>query len=393
MFPDPGQAPVELQRVSVTGEVVTSLVQLRARSEALRQVIERAVEWLSSQLETIVRDPHPHVLAVAAHSLHVAGSPSSEAAFQLLSKYRVEAGQMMFWGSEVGEKVTAVVEEELRLLSNPVLCCQSLSVRATALALLTYTARRERLTLPIVQWLHSRRGGHSTWTDGVSSAFATEALVTFTLDTETEETSLAVRLDFRSKTGTMKTSFLTLNRLEKSQQLVKAEADVEAVTVTAQGRGRAVIQLSQHYSASGETEVRTSPVRAFSLELKSGLNSVSACYSWLCPDQTGYSGPTVLSFVLPSGWTADSSSLGGEMINNTLYLPHNFVRTHCAHCALILTCLTLFFLSSPRPSPASQLVSTKSSQSGARQPPSSSGWRPSSPASTLCRTPSISPLQ
>ena len=103
-------------------------------------------------------------------------------------------------------------------------------------------------------------------------------------------------MDFRSKTGTMKTSFLTLNRLEKSQQLVKAEADVEAVTVTAQGRGRAVIQLSQHYSASGETEVRTSPVRAFSLELRSGLNSVSACYSWLCPDQTGYSGPTVLSF-------------------------------------------------------------------------------------------------
>ena len=104
MFPDPGQAPVELQRVSVTGEVVTSLVQLRARSEALRQVIERAVEWLSSQLETIDRDPHPHDLAVAAHSLHVAGSPSSEAAFQLLSKYRVESAELMFWGGKDGKE-------------------------------------------------------------------------------------------------------------------------------------------------------------------------------------------------------------------------------------------------------------------------------------------------
>ena len=29
MFPDPGQAPVELQTISVTAELLTSLVQLR----------------------------------------------------------------------------------------------------------------------------------------------------------------------------------------------------------------------------------------------------------------------------------------------------------------------------------------------------------------------------
>ena len=324
MFPDPGQAPVELQTVSVTGEVVRSLVQLRSASQEVRRVVERAVQWLSSQLEMIDRDPHPHDLAVVAHSLHEAGSASSEAAFQLLSKYRVEAGQRMFWGSEAGPSVTEVMEDEVRLLPNPVLCCQSLSVRATALALLTYTARRERLTLPIVHWLHSRRGGHSTWSDGVTSALATEALVAFALDSATEETNLAVRVDIRSGEGVVKTSFLTLNSVEKSQQLVTGGADDGVVTVTAQGRGRAVLQLSQHYSAAAE--VRRAPVKAFSLEVTAGERSVTACYSWLCPDQTGYSGPAVLSLLLPTGWTVDLSKLGGELVNNTLHLTHNYVR-------------------------------------------------------------------
>ena len=33
MFPDPGQAPVELQTISVTAEVLTALVQLRNNNQ------------------------------------------------------------------------------------------------------------------------------------------------------------------------------------------------------------------------------------------------------------------------------------------------------------------------------------------------------------------------
>ena len=132
MFPDPSQAPVELQTISVTAELLNSLVQLRnnnqvnhdsqdnllfhlgtksdeifinlnilqfaGESARLGEVVEAASQWLSQQLTEIDRDPHPHDLAVVAHSLHTAGSPSSEAAFQLLSKYRVESGEMMFLG-------------------------------------------------------------------------------------------------------------------------------------------------------------------------------------------------------------------------------------------------------------------------------------------------------
>ena len=89
------------------------------------------------------------------------------------------------------------------------------------------------------------------------------------MDSATEETNLAVRVDIRSGEGVVKTSFLTLNSVEKSQQLVTGGADDGVVTVTAQGRGRAVLQ---HYSAAAE--VRRAPV---SLVVMAGERSVTAC--------------------------------------------------------------------------------------------------------------------
>ena len=298
--------------------------------------MEAASLWLSRQLAVIDRDPHPHDLAVVAHSLHTAGSPSSEAAFQVLSKYRVESGEMMFWGSEEGEdhQRTVVVEDEVRLVANPVVCCQSLSVRATALALLTYTARRERLSLAIVRWLHSRRGGHNSWTDGVSSALATQALSTFALHSEPEETSLAVRLDMREREGRVRTSYLTINPLEM-WQVVRRSGQGGVLTVTVQGRGRAVVQMSQQYQAG----LSTSPVTAYSLEVSVGPSSLTSCHSWLCPYQTGVSGPALLTFALPTGWRVDQAVLaetGAEMVNSTVLLTYNYLSpsTTCVRLPL-----------------------------------------------------------
>ena len=286
--------------------------------------MEAASLWLTRQLTVIDRDPHPHDLAVVAHSLHTAGSASSEAAFQLLSKYRVEGGGVMFWGSEEGpgdQQRREVVGAEVRLGPNPLVCCQSLSVRATALALLTYTARRERLSLPIVRWLQSRRAGHTAWTDGVSSALATQALATFALHTETEEPSLAVRLDMRERGGRVRTSYLTLNPLEM-WQVVQRSGQTEVVTVTVQGRGRAVLQMSQQ----SETGVASSsPVTAYSLELSAGPSSLTSCHSWLCPYQTGYSGPALLTLSLPTGVRVEEAALaetGAEVVNNSLLLTY-----------------------------------------------------------------------
>ena len=299
---------------------------------------EAASLWLSRQLTVIDRDPHPHDLAVVAHSLHTAGSPSSEAAFQLLSKYRVESGQMMFWGSEEGQESQRrreVVEGQLRLGPNPVVCCQSLSVRATALALLTYTARRERLSLPIVRWLHSRRGGHSAWTDGVSSALATQALSTFALTSETEETSLAVRLEVREREGRVVTSYLTLNPLEMWQLVTASSDQAGLVSVTVEGRGRAVLQMSQQFQADS---LSSSPVTAYSLELSAGPGSLlTSCHSWLCPYQTGYSGPALLTISLPTGWRVDQAVLaetGAEMVNSSVLLTYNYLSPST-------TCLSL----------------------------------------------------
>ena len=305
-------------------------------------MVEAAILWLTRQLAVIDRDPHPHDLAVVAHSLHTAGSASSEAAFQVLSKYRVESGQMMFWGSEEGgeggdHERRVVVEDEVRLEPNTLVCCQSLSVRATALALLTYTARRERLTLPIVRWLHSTRGGHNSWTDGVSSALATQALATFALHSEPEETSLAVRLDMREREGRVRTSYLTINPLEM-WQVVRRSGQGGVVTVTVQGRGRAVLQMSQEFQAG----LSSSPVTAYSLEVEvrsagPRTATLTSCHAWLCPAQTGYSGPALLTIALPTGWRPDTAVLaqtGAELVNSSVLLTYNYLSPST-------TCLSL----------------------------------------------------
>ena len=54
MFPDPSQAPVELQTISVTAELLTSLVQLRNNIQvSQRNCIDRVVTQLKLQLLSI----------------------------------------------------------------------------------------------------------------------------------------------------------------------------------------------------------------------------------------------------------------------------------------------------------------------------------------------------
>ena len=161
MFAEPIEAPVELQTISVTSQVIVSLAKL-SRSmkvnkiiqlnifklnllrnqdfdgkERLKLAVGNATRWLSAQLQLIDRDPHPYELASTAFGLLVADSVGREAAFQLLSKYRIETGNFMFWGSE--DHVTNFDYGDISVSPNPILCCQSVAARATALALITYT--------------------------------------------------------------------------------------------------------------------------------------------------------------------------------------------------------------------------------------------------------------
>merc|ERR1719219_948090 len=127
----------------------------------------------------------------------------------------------MFWGSQDGDLEHGKgsqhgVKDERgksngerrdskgRLLPNPVLCCESLSVRATAQALLTYSLRREFIIEPIARWINSRRRSPTSWSARSAAvswdtALAVQALVAHSLANSGEtRTSLAITVRMRS---------------------------------------------------------------------------------------------------------------------------------------------------------------------------------------------------
>ena len=294
MFPDASQAPVEFQEVSVTAQVVITLASLRnirpvgvvetkeyvisllnpcliqelKRKLKQKSVLLKSSSWLSSQLKSLDRDPHPHDLAIVAYALHLSDHPSKEAAFQLLSKYRIESDQFMFWGSDTEPPhKTQLVDSQPHLLPNLVLCCQSLSVRATAYGLLTYTARREFIIEPIVQWINARRHSHSSWSSAVDSALATEALMVFSVSSPAVETSLSVNVEF---VGNMKkkVTVLTVNDVEMGPHVIQLDNFYGHVRVEVTGQGRAVVQLSSNYKALTEASLSVSPVAAYEQEVE-----------------------------------------------------------------------------------------------------------------------------
>ena len=54
MFPDPSQAPVELQTISVTAEVLTALVQLRNNNQ-VRPQSSQGISMTRSELTSTER--------------------------------------------------------------------------------------------------------------------------------------------------------------------------------------------------------------------------------------------------------------------------------------------------------------------------------------------------
>ena len=164
---------------------------------------------------------------------------------------------------------------------------------------------------------------------------------------EDEPTQLGVRLEFvDSVTKKVRTKLMTVNDYEMGPHIV-TERFSEAggtISVTVQGSGKAVLQLSQSYNRES---LSVAPVSAFDTSLSvtsdSGHVQLESCHSWLCPYQTGYSGPAVVSVTLPSGYivTRDMIQNMEDVVevninNNTVYLYYNYVSTQSFKFQILL---------------------------------------------------------
>lgn len=179
----------------------------------------------------------------------------------------------MFWGGDKDPVRSYKADRSglSLLLPNARLCCDSLSVRATAYALLTYTARKELIKEPIVQWLNARRHSAGRWSSGFDSVLATRALVGYALDNPAaggEPVSLSVNVQFSGN-----------KKLERTLSLGSGDAGAHTITVKnfyghvkveTSGVGRGLVQLAnkyRHFRNGGEllSEKQESPVNAFDL--------------------------------------------------------------------------------------------------------------------------------
>ena len=297
-----------MQERNYKSYIPTPLLQASLETR-ISSSLANATSWLAAQLYQLDRQGHPADLAAVAYSLEVARSPAREAAFQLLSKYRQEGEGLMFWGSAGEEDVGTRRDDQGHLLPNPSLCCESLSVRATAQALLTYSLRREFIIEPIARWLNSRRHSATSWSSSWDSAVATQALVAHSLASPGPTTRLAIKVKLQGS-RTRQAAF-TLSPSEPGPQHLGLTNFHGEVVVEVQGQGTALLQLSSTYTRPTTTAL-TPPVTAWALEATAELSPntsevvVTSCQRWLCPYETGYSGPAVLEVKLPSGFSPPS---------------------------------------------------------------------------------------
>ena len=143
----------------------------------------------------------------------------------------------------------------------------------------------------------------------------TQALMEYAINEVTlkNDDSLGIQIDLiddeRNRT---KTKLLTVNKYEMGPHIVSERFGEKGgrVSVTVRGTGKAMLQMSQDLN----TEMPpASPVTAYQLELsvsnRRKQSILKSCQTWLCPYQTGYSGPSLLSITLPSGYIVTKDML------------------------------------------------------------------------------------
>ncbi|MFC2026900.1 alpha-2-macroglobulin family protein [Chloroflexota bacterium] len=254
------------------------------------------LEGILSELED------PYTVAITAYALELAGSGSSDDAYEMLMELAIEDENGLHWGSGgVLAEDGGVVGDRLIAPGYPMDYNQSADIEATAYATLALIQHGDAFNASrAAKWLVSQRNAYGGFGSTQDTVMALQALIEYSTGTRADVDLMV----------TIKTSEFTIEKTITAEnydvlQIVEVPIN-DQVEITTQGEGEAIAQVVRRYNLpqaeAGEdiisidvdydtTEVEVNDIVTVSVELEFN------------PPQPMEAGMIVLDISVPTGFT------------------------------------------------------------------------------------------
>ncbi|XP_055684022.1 thioester-containing protein 1 allele R1-like isoform X2 [Lutzomyia longipalpis] len=286
--------------IALTAYTLITFLENRNDVPRHQNTINKAMDYIVRNLEGL---DDVYALALATYALHIAQHSSRSNALGLLEAKATTEAQQKWWHKPIPE-----ADKKNPYYFQP----NSVNVELTSYALLTYLeAGIVEDSLPLVKWLIGQRnseGGFQSTQDTVVGITALAKFAEKVSGGSGGDSDLS--MDVTAEDG--QKSNIRVNRDNSLVlQSVKLAPTVRNVTVSAKGKGFAVVQLSYRYNLNV-----TGAWPRFTLDPQVNKNSnqdflhLSVCTSFIPDGPAGNeSNMAVMEVAFPSGFTADLDTL------------------------------------------------------------------------------------
>ncbi|GAB0100917.1 CD109 [Sergentomyia squamirostris] len=287
------------QGIALTAYTLITFLENRNDVPRHQNTINKALDYVARNLEGL---DDVYALALATYALHIAQHSSKANALGLMEAKATTEASLKWWHKPVPES-----DKKNPYYFQP----NSVNVELTAYALLTYMeAGIVEDALPVMRWLIGQRNSEGGFQSTQDTVVGITALAKFAEKISAGGGPPDLQLNVESENG--EKSNLRVNKDNSLVlQSVKLNPNVRNVSVSATGKGFAVVQLSYRYNLNV-----TGAWPRFTLDPQVNKNSnqdflhLSVCTSFI-PDgpATNDSNMAVMEVAFPSGFTADQDTL------------------------------------------------------------------------------------
>nr|CAD7260154.1 unnamed protein product [Timema shepardi] len=326
---------IRFRNISLTAHVLITLASVRDLTGGLGSQVAlaeaKAVRWLERNIKLLSERGEPFEVAIVAYALLQAKAATAETAFGILARHARSEGGLTYWGKEAVPAPPYKMENQKPfMLPRLPYKYDSSNIEATAYALLTYVARQEVLTDPIVKWLNAQRLTDGGWASTQDTAMAMQALIQYTQRARIRDvSSLSVTVEATALAGKTKTLYVN----DKNRALLQTLEIPEAwgtVKVQAKGAGYAILQMTVQYNVDIVKFQTQPPIRSFDLRTRADFHGRNqshityiSCQRWTNVEESVRSGMAVLDVTIPTGYIIQQQDLDAYTLSRRV---HNLRR-------------------------------------------------------------------
>uniref|UniRef100_A0A6B2E4V8 CD109 antigen n=1 Tax=Phlebotomus kandelakii TaxID=1109342 RepID=A0A6B2E4V8_9DIPT len=285
--------------IALTAYTLITFLENRNDVPKHQNTINKALDYVARNLEGL---DDIYALALASYALHIAQHSSKSNALALMEAKATSEAQLKWWHKPIPE-----TETKNPWYGQP----NSVNVELTAYALLTYMeAGIVEDALPVMKWLIGQRNSEGGFQSTQDTVVGITALAKFAEKISSGGGATDLTMKVTAEDGQQ--SNLSVNKDNSLVlQSVKLNPTVRNVTVSAEGKGFVVVQLSYRYNLNV-----TGAWPRFTLDPQVNKNSnqdflhLSVCTSFIPDGAAGNeSNMAVMEVGFPSGFTADLDTL------------------------------------------------------------------------------------